>query len=192
MSTVASSQEAFCREREHQHLDVLFYFLELLLFLCWLHWVELLRLWDFRLHAFVDVTGASAHQVVSGPWFHINFDPFWTSSTFKTGGVKCTERLVSCVGETDEAFGIFQESNPFGNDRGNRVPEGLDLNRSPLSKASGLSAPHLHTNHQQLLGQHKLRREDWYLLETRRSRAGRTRSITHRNFHIIVSNSNSI
>lgn len=130
----------------------------------------------------------------SGEWPMVSYQfyQFWTSSTFKSGGVKCTESLVSCVGEMDEAFGIFQESNPFGNDRGNRVPEGLELNRSPLSNASGLSAPHLHTNHQQLLGQHKLRIENWYLLETRKSRAGRTHSITHRNFHIIVSNSNSI
>lgn len=190
MSTVASSQEAFCMiVRKGTSI----YFLELFfLLLCWIRWVELLRLWDFRLHAFVDVTGASAHKVVSGPWLHINFINFGPALPLNQGVSNARKVWWAVSGKWTRFFGIFQESNPFGNDRGNRVPEGLELNRSPLSNASGLSAPHLHTNHQQLLGQHKLRIENWYLLETRRSRAGRTHSITHRNFHIIVSNSNSI
>lgn len=96
-------------EREHQHLNILFFFFFYVGMTVSIHWVELLRLWDFRLHAFVDVNRSLGSQSGEWPMVSYKFDQFWTSSTFKLGGVKCTESLVSCVGEMDEAFGIFQD-----------------------------------------------------------------------------------
>lgn len=90
-----------------------FLFLSFFFFLCW----------NDRQHPLGGITPSLRFQVAcirgchqslgsqSGEWPMVSykFDQFWTSSTFKLGGVKCTESLVSCVGEMDEAFGIFQD-----------------------------------------------------------------------------------